>query len=525
MAEREHSFPVVIIGAGLAGLSAALHVAGRGISPLVLEADSQYMGGRLSGGDADIIEHQGQQWAFDSQHGIHAVWGGYDNMRAMLERFLSLQLRPSDGEEWINRWGNEVRAVEAGSLIRNTWMPAPFHYLRLLLRPQFWLSITPLDFLSLPGYLLSMLWACGYDPMAEQSNLTGLGMKEFFRGWTPNLKATFIGLGHSLLAAPSEAIGLSSFIAAMRYYTLTRRDIWGLEYFPSNPQTCLHQPITQQIEAAGGKVLMGAHAKRLDFSDGLWKIQFEDAPRGMTRTIEAQHVILAVQPSAAQKLLSDSPTTAPQAANLTFPPCLRNATVRLWFDQAPRAGAMGGMFTGDFMVDNFFWLHRMQDEFIAWHQATGGSAIEVHLYTSDAILNKPDELLIIEATKEVYTAFPELRGHFIQGTVRRNSTTQTQFVIPTEASLWVNTPWECLYACGDWIGYDHPSFWMERCTVTGMAAANQVIQSLQNKESCYPIIPARTPEWLVHLLGGVIRLGRWVLTPPIFALARVLRRR
>jgi isorenieratene synthase len=471
------------------------------------------------------VTHQDQSWTFDSQHGIHALWGGYDNMRAMLERFLKLPLRPSDGEVWINRWGAEVRAVEAGSLIRHTWMPAPFHYLRLLLRPQFWLSITPLDFLSLPGYLLSMLWACGYDPISEQSGLKGLGMNEFFRGWTPNLKATFVGLGHSLLAAPSESIHLSSFIAAMRYYTLLRRDLWHLDYLPSNPHTCLHQPIQGQIEVAGGKVVLGALVKRLTYEDGYWQIQFEETQRGMARTLTAQHVILAVDPQAARQLLLDSPSTAPQAAQLEFPPALRNATVRLWFDCAPQTQAMGGMFTGDFMVDNFFWLHRMQDEFITWHDVTGGSAIEVHLYASDAILAKPDELLIIEATKEVYAAFPELRGHFIHGSLRRNNTTQTEFHIPTERSLWVKTPWPTLHACGDWVGYPHPSFWMERCTVTGIAAANAVLADLQGPQALYPIIPARPPEWLARFLGGVVKAGRRLLGPPILALARALRRR
>ncbi len=513
---------MVVVGAGLAGLSAALHLAGRDIPPLLLEADSEYAGGRIAGGAPETFTHQGQTWSFDSQHGIHALWGGYDNMRAMLKRFLSLNLRPSTGEEWINRWGKEVRAIEAGTAVRQTWIPAPFHYLWLLLRPKFWLTITPLDFLSLPGFLVSMLWATGFDPIMEKAPLRGLMMRDFFLGWTPNLRATFVGLGRSLLAAPADKISLSSFIAAMRFYTILRRDVWGLEYFPANPQTCLLTPMLDYIQQKEGMIFYGARAKSLRKKGAVWQIQVEDVKQGITRTLEAQHVILAVDPPAAQELLGNSPDTTVLAAAIPFPPALRNAAVRLWFAGEPRAGAMGGMFTGDFTIDNFFWLHRMQDEFMAWHEQTGGSAIEVHIYESDALLDKPDALLIAEATKEVYTAFPELRGKFIHGTVRRNNTTQTQFLIPTDESLGVQTPWENLWACGDWIAYPNPALWMERCTITGIAAANGVIQAQGGMP--YPLLPPRHPDWLARLLGGMVRLGRRVFSPLILGAARILKR-
>jgi phytoene dehydrogenase-like protein len=44
----ENHYDVIIIGGGVAGLSAALHLAERGLKPLILEADER-AGGRLSG--------------------------------------------------------------------------------------------------------------------------------------------------------------------------------------------------------------------------------------------------------------------------------------------------------------------------------------------------------------------------------------------------------------------------------------------------------------------------------------------
>ena len=105
------------------GLTAALHLAHGGVPPLLIEADSEWPGGCLAGGEAETFEYAGQTWSFSTEHGAHALWGGYDNMRAMLTNFLGLEFRESEGEEWINRWGNEVRYLESGTAVRDTWLP------------------------------------------------------------------------------------------------------------------------------------------------------------------------------------------------------------------------------------------------------------------------------------------------------------------------------------------------------------------------------------------------------------------
>lgn len=513
----DNVFPVVVIGSGLAGLTAAIHLAERDIPPLVLEADSEWPGGRLSGGAPNTFAYKGRTWSFPTEHGSHALWGGYDNMRAVLDRFLDVTLQDTGGEEWINRWGARVQSVEAGRAVYKSWLPAPFHYLQLLFKPGFWSTITPLDFLSLPGFLTSILLTLGFDPLAESVRLDGLLMQDYYRGWTPNLRAAFTGLGRNLLAASSDKITLAGFIAAIRFYTMLRRDSWKLQYLEGNAHDYLVKPLIDQIKQRGGMVMLGTRAISLQRLDTGWQIRVEDARLGGVRALEAEHVILAVEPAAAQAILCDSADTATQAAQIKFPPVLRNATARLWFDAAPRPGAPCGMFTGDFALDNFFWLHRLQAEFKEWHVVTGGSAIEAHLYATDDVLDQSDAVLTILATSEVQQAFPNLRGHFVYGAIRRNGLTQTQFIIPTKDSLHVETPWPGILACGDWIAYPTPSFWMERCCITGIAAANHVLQAHQAEP--FPIIPPRPPEPLARIIGGAVRAGRRLVTP-IIRLAR-----
>lgn len=510
----DNQFPVVIIGSGLAGLTAGVHLAERGIAPLVLEASSAHPGGRLCGGDADTFEHGGRVWSFTPDHGVHALWGGYDNMRAVLDKFIGVRLQPSGGEEWINRWGRDVRIIEAGSVVRGRGLPAPFHYLTLLFRLRFWQTITPLDFLSLPGFLASLLWTVGLDPIKEGVALDGLTMKEYFRGWTPNLKATFTGLGANLLAAPVDDVPVTAFIAALRFYTMLRRDAWQMQYLPGNSHDTVIQPLVDKIEEMGGMVLLGATAQSLTRSGDGWRVVFNDQ-HGGRRSLIAENVILAVDAPAAKRLLDASPDTA---SSLRFPSAVRSLAIRMWFSRQPREGAASGMFTGDFEIDNFFWLHRLYDEFKEW-RASGGSALETHMYGPEARLDLPDKNLLIMAINEVQRAFPELKGSFVYGIVRRNSRTQTLFRVPTKDSLHVETPFEHVYACGDWIGYPSPAFWMERATVTGIAAANQVLQNYDLEP--FKILDPKPPEFLAAALGGVVRGGRVVFRPVMAGLRRV----
>lgn len=509
-------FPAAVIGGGLAGLTAAVHLAERGIAPVVLEADQFWAGGRLSGGERETFEYRGRTWSFPTEHGIHALWGGYANMRATLQRFSDTELIASQGEEWINRWRREVRRIEAGSAVRSRWLPAPFHYLQLLFRPRFWTTITPLDFLSLPGLLASILLTLGVDPIMEQIPLDRLNMREYFRGWTPNLRATFVGLGKNLLAAPQESISLGAFIAALRFYTMLRRETWHPYYLPDDAHTSLIAPLVKAIEARGGQIIYGATALALTRGEDHWRISVEDQTRRGNRTVQAAQVILATNAPAAKRLLYAATGTAQVARKLVFPAAVRTTTVRLWFSREPRYGQVGGMLTGDFAFDNFFWLHRMQPDFVQWHHETRGSAIELHLYGSEAQMDESDKLLLIRAVDEVTRIFPELRGHYVHGAVRRNSRTHTQFRVPGDDSLHVQTPYEGLYACGDWVGYPSPSLWMERACTTAIAAANAIIETQHGEPFLLHQPPP--PELLVRALSGLVRGGRWLLTPLLRAI-------
>src|SRR4051812_3315835 len=115
---------ILVIGGGLAVLTAAVHLAKRGVKVTILEADPDFLGGRLSGGPAVTLTSQpGQKdWSFPGEHGIHGVWGQYHNLRDMLARH---QIDPgfvrARKEAWIMRQpSGKIQWAEGGSALRTS---------------------------------------------------------------------------------------------------------------------------------------------------------------------------------------------------------------------------------------------------------------------------------------------------------------------------------------------------------------------------------------------------------------------
>jgi isorenieratene synthase len=224
---------------------------------------------------------------------------------------------------------------------------------------------------------------------------------------------------------------------------------------------------------------------------------------GQEHVQQSDRIVLALDAPAARDLLLNSAPTAAVAAGLRFPPGVPTLIVRLWFRRSPRSIAASGICTGDLLVDNFFWLQQLQPAYQAWHEATGGSALETHIYGPPEILAQLDAVLLAQIIYDTYRAFPELRGTLLHSVVLRNDATHTLFTPGDPArSLAVQTPWLGMVACGDWITDLNPAMYLERATTTGMVAANHLLCELGLAP--WPILEHPAPEWFAGKLAAVL---------------------
>ena len=495
---------VVVIGGGIAGLSAALHLAERGVNPLVLEADPKFLGGRVAGGEDTIVDG----WKFRGEHGVHGIWSPYRNLQAMLTR---LNIRPMFVpalEEGCNyKHGDKVRKAVVGTSIRYSPLPAPLHFINLFVRPSFLRLLGLRDWLSLPLVWGGLLWGIGIDPLEESQPMEGMWLSDLVKYWGPAVKAVFLGLARNGLSARPEEIPLSGFLAFLRFYMLMRRDSWVFSYMASDGGTTLIDPIVLKLKENRGQLHLGKKATRIEKVKEGWNIHYQSEDSGnISEIIKTEQIVFATDSPNTKKIVEASPDLITEK-DIYYPQGRGTAVIRIWFDKSPNLGPEGGIFAGDFDVDNFFWLHIIQDQYRRWHKETGGSAIEVHLYGPPELLEESNVNLLARASSNVQSAYPELRGHRIHQIIQRNPETHTLFGVgPQETHLGIETPWKDLFCCGDWVRHPTPALFLERACITGIFAANSVLRS--RSLEIWPVMDYPKPEAFAGFLEKLMRRGR-----------------
>ncbi len=341
--------------------------------------------------------------------------------------------------------------------------------------------------------------AIGIDPFVEDQPLEGLLFGAALKRWGPAMRSLFFGLTRNGLSIDPDQVPLAGFLAFLRFYTLMRRDAWRFGYLPNGGGEVIEN-LSAKSKDFGGEIRYKSRVKRIE-KDGDWVAHFESD--NVHESIKAPYVILASDSPGAESIIKNSF----QADNLFFPHGLAHAVIRLWFDREPRKHPEAGIFSGDFIMHNFFWLDKIYDSYRKWHDETGGSCIEVHIYGPENILKQTDAVLLTNMLTDFYRAFPELKGHLIKPHIQRNAATHTLPALGARGThLGIETPWENLFCAGDWVRHETPAFFLERACVTGIESANRVL-SLCGKE-IFELESYPPPEPLAAWIESLIMRGR-----------------
>jgi len=270
---------------------------------------------------------------------------------------------------------------------------------------------------------------------------------------------------------------------------------WGFEYLPNGGgEVC--EKLSAKIQSLGGEIRFRSRVKRVEKDEG-WSVHWEQD--GITGVDSAPFVILASDSPGSESIIKSSF----RADDLFFPHGLGHAVIRLWFATSPRRGPEAGMFSGDFVMHNFFWLHRIYDSYKTWHTETGGACLEVHVYGPASVLAQPDAVLLANVITDVNRAFPELKGNLIGQLLQRNAGTHTLPSIGARGThLGIETPWENLFCAGDWVRHETPAFFLERACTTGLEAANRVLRAKGLAEFTVDSYPPPEPmaAWIESLM-------------------------
>jgi hydroxysqualene dehydroxylase len=449
----ERRFDAVVVGAGFAGLSAAVRLTQHGARVLVLEARARLGGRATAFADRDTGELV--------DNGQHVLLGCYTETLAFLREIgagANVRVEPRLSVTMIDRTGRRSR-LECPAL------PSPLHLLAGVFE---WDALRWVDRLS----VLQMAGPIKQARRALRPGTTSIAASpgETVDAWlvrngqTPRIR--------EMLWEPLALAALNQPIAqaAAPPFARVLAEMFGSDaqaaavVLPTKPLHLMYaEPAREYLESRGGSVRTGALAKVTIESGANPLLEVE-----ALRERWLPDVVVAAVPWFAIGELVAGDTSGLQhllarASQMASSPIV---TVNLWFDRdvlgdvdAPFVGLPGR---------SMQWVFDKRAVF-------GGDASHLSLVSSGAspLVAQTNEELIADAHDELLDALPAVRrASLVRATVVREPRATFSLAPGQPARPQVATPVRGLYLAGDWIDTGLPAT-IESAVRSGHRAADR----------------------------------------------------
>ncbi|HEY9620619.1 MAG TPA: FAD-dependent oxidoreductase [Crinalium sp.] len=199
-----------------------------------------------------------------------------------------------------------------------------------------------------------------------------------------------------------------------------------------------------------------------------------------TATLQADYYVFAADVPGIQHLFSLSEgevneQVATQVKQLAVADPF--AVARFWFDRDfDWSNSNFTSLSGYRLTDSITLYHRIQDDYIAWAEQTGGSVVELHAYCYKEAEFPTQQALLATFEQELYEIVPTLQEATM---LHRELVNQKNFAgFPPNSHgdrPETSTPVPNLLFAGDWVKMPFPCGLMERAISSGLLAANDIL--------------------------------------------------
>jgi len=495
---------VLVVGAGLAGMSAAIRLASRGFRVRLVERES-YLGGKVGAwpvriGDEEVVV----------EHGFHGFFLQYYNLYALLrEAGVSVDDFPLVDDYVISAADGRSEGM------RGYPRTPPWNVFAMAARSPF---LNMREARRMTGFATMRDAFVLYDGR-ERARWDGMSFAELSRQMGlegTGFDAVFKVFGHSFFS-DSATVSAAEIVKNFHFFFFANPEGLLFRYCRTDFEAALWTPLRRHLEALGGVIETGCEVLVLDArGDGGFVATVRDAAG--ERTIEAERVVLAADVPALKRIVAGSVALASRDARFAelaravdaIAPPQPYAVVRLWGDRdclAARA-AFTSLF-GHEPLDSISVYHRMEEGSRDWVARNGGGVFELHAYTPPPDDARDPERLEASLIEQMRRAFPELRDMTILHRHRQVRWDFPGFPVgkgPAQPGTRTSVPG--IYLAGDFVRLEVPVALMEGAVASGIAASNEIL----SEEGL-----ARDPIWSVPV-RGVLR----ALVPDAAAIARAL---
>jgi isorenieratene synthase len=464
--KRGQEKSVLIIGAGLAGLSAGLELAERKYKVTIRDA-MPIVGGKLA-----VRQETNAAGTFWVEHGLHMWFENYHVLRNIRERLgVNAHFKPYNQVEFLFKdYQKET--------IKSEPPVYPLNLINILRNSP------NMNLLDAAGTLNTIREVLFYSHKMNYLSLDEITFADFAKQRKVNKKFYDIVMepAASVTLNDPNTISAAEMCHYMHLYFLSHPKAFNREVTTTDHYNALLRPWVERLKSLGAKIQLSKPVHGLSFSGPIATGVINES-----ETYDA--VILATEVGAAQKILANSvarDATAEglltQLKNLIAP--LKVAppykVLRVWFDKKPNDDIPDCLETPQHRPINLLArFELLEEESRRWSEKTGGSIIEFHLYTTPELVGMKDEDIWPTIRPTVLEIMPEMAD--------------AQVIASSVGSYHNFTSFECgqglarptvtepqrlglknLTFAGDWVKTDYPSALMERSVCTGREAANSL---------------------------------------------------
>ncbi|MGK7932240.1 MAG: FAD-dependent oxidoreductase [Microcystaceae cyanobacterium] len=485
---------VVIVGAGWAGLGASYHLVQQGYDVTLLEA-SPYIGGLVAGWKTK----EGRS----VEAGIHGFWYPYRNIFKVVDHLNLNPFTPFTRSSQYSPFGLEVQSPIFQDQPR---LPSP---LGTFIYTQFQ-RLPLVDRLSALPLLYSVIdFDNSEDAWNRYDKITARELFQQFGVSSRLYKEAFEPMLLVGLFAPGEQCSAAATLGMLYYFILAHQPDFDVVWCRGTVGEKIFQPWVEKIQELGGKVLTNKRVSDVILDE---KGQAKGVICG-SETFEADAVIFGVSVNGVKKIVESSPTLSQYSdfRNLRNLGSIDVLATRLWFDKKvnvplPSNACFGFDATTGW---TFFDLNNLQDEY---KQETG-SVIEADFYHANQLLPMSDQEIVEKVYADLSVCVPDFKqAKIVDHSVIRVSQGVTHFSPGSyQHLLKAKAVIPNLYLSGDWVITNHGSWSQEKAYVTGLEAANLVIEQFKIGQKA-DIIPVEPDEPHIQFARQINTFTRKLMT-------------
>ncbi len=459
---------VAVVGAGVAGLTAAVTLARRGFAVTLIESNA-YLGGKLGSWRVQLGPNE-HAWV---SHGFHAFFSHYHNLHTFLKSVGSWNAWPNIGDYVI--MGNDGDVVRFGALERT-----PVLNLVALARAG---VFKMREALAAPGRdLYGVFMEYEHDETISRYDHLSFARFAEVAKVPPRLKLAFDTFARAFFA-DEDKLSMGELLKSFHFYYLGHDG--GLDYdYPNHDyEPCILAPIRDELQAHGATIRLNAAVTLLAKSTD-----------GFTVDGEAFDSVVVATHSAAANTIITGADGVPEPLKQTFRklvPGQRYAVLRLWIDKVLRKDMPVFVITDRVRVlDAFAIYDRFEAESAEWVVRHGGSVVELHCYAVPDEMNEDDLKRVM--TEEMTHFFPELLGYSATHEAWQCKRDFTAFHVGMHADRPVTESGVLgLVFAGDWVKLPFPAMLLEAACSSGLWAANALLREQGLREEPVRSVPLR----------------------------------